>query len=125
MTLFTQFSRFIKTHKLLTSLTVFVTLLVIGVVAPTSMSDGLEKFGGVEQEVARQELETYVESSTTSIEKISSFGVFKYRVESVEHIDPPSTGVYADCDHFYRVHISEKTLFGVSSKLGRRVGCVR
>lgn len=99
--------------------------IIVGLVIVINMSDGTERFSGDEQLVAKQELAVYIESSTTSTEKIGSFGTLKYYVDSVKEEPVPAVGGYSTCRVFYRINISERSIFGLTRDNGYRFGCLR
>ena len=110
-------------NKLWITLSIIVVslgVIFVSVLIPTTMSDGLEKFHGEEKEEAKQALEEYIEQSTTSIEKIGSIGVFKYRVERVEKNEDGAPGA---CEAEYKVFISERTFFGLHPEPRYALNC--
>lgn len=89
-----------------------VVAAIASVLIPLSMSNGLEKFNGDERIFAERALTTYIERSTSGIEKVGSIGIFKYRIEKVE----TASADESPCNSKYRAYISERSLFGLYSE---------
>lgn len=109
-----------KKKATLITIVTLAAIVVLGIIIPTTMSDGLEKLQEKERIEAQEALQAYISQSTTGIEKIGSIGVFKYRVERVEKNEDGTPGA---CEAEYKVFISERTFFGLHPEPRYALNC--
>lgn len=80
------------------------------------MSDGLEKYSGVQKEVARGALTEFAYPNR-GIDSINHLGELKFRVESVRQVEPTEVGCsnsHLGEDGYITV-ISRRTFFGIQT----------
>lgn len=122
-----------KKHIWLTIATGFSALLitssVIGVVAPLLMSDGTEKYTGVERTAAEAAIQ-FANQYNEGTDAVSHFGTLKIHVESVGSDNPDSASADTLCNATfsadggantpdrYLVTFSYRTVFGVQTGTG-------
>ncbi|MGD8374007.1 MAG: hypothetical protein PVI21_04070 [Candidatus Woesebacteria bacterium] len=123
---------FIKKHKGLTTLGVFVIFIIltftVGVQIPKNMTDGTEGLTGDALAVAKEELE-HARKSTIGKQWISSMH-YKIRVEDV-HATLPSEasglcgygGTLSSTEGHYSMKISFYSFYGIKTEEWKRLNC--
>jgi len=113
-----------KKKLILVPLVIIASVLAIGILIPTFMSDGTEKFHGEEKVAAEEGLRFIRDFHGSGIELVSAIGTYDYRIEGVKEVTVLTTGAYSNCKKLYHVDISMIGLFGYVGETTSRSVCI-
>lgn len=97
---------------------VILAFILLSILIPLSMTDGLEKYSGTERAVGSSNLAEFGYPNR-GIDMVSHLGELKYRVEVVEPIDPIKVGCKksSETGQDYLTVISRRTFFGIQDQV--------
>ena len=97
---------------------VVLIFILLSILIPLSMTDGLEKYNGIERAVGSNNLAEFGYRNR-GIDMLNHLGELKYRVEMVKPIDPIKVGCEksSEASQDYLTVISRRTFFGIQDQV--------